>query len=69
MEAFKESPAGNKSGRELRAEMVLAGITVNQVIKHTGFSSAFVSKVLNDKLKLTMETQQKIEQAIKELSE
>jgi len=68
MAALKE-PAGDKSGRELRAEMVLAGISVNQIIKHTGYSQPFVSQVLNEKLALTMKAQQKIEQAIKELSE
>ena len=69
MAAFNESPAGDKHGRELRAEMFLADIKVKQVINHTGLSKSFVSKVLNDKVKLTMETQQKIEKAIKELSE
>jgi antitoxin component HigA of HigAB toxin-antitoxin module len=68
MAALKE-PAGDKSGRELRAEMVLARVTVNQVTKHTGYSQSFVSQVLNDKVALTMKAQQKIEQAIKELSE
>ena len=31
MAAFNESPAGDKHGRELRAEMVLAEIKVKQV--------------------------------------
>ena len=63
MAAYKE-PSGDKNGYELYAEIKNAGLKIKQIEPHARSSFNHISKVLNQKLPLTMKTQKDIEQAI-----
>ena len=61
---FHKMKSGTKKGRELYAEMVLVGLNIKKVVDFTNISRSHLSKVLSDKIHLTLDTQQRIEEAI-----
>ena len=63
MAAYKE-PSGDKMGFELYAEIKKAGLFIKDIALHANSNLDHISKVLNQKLPLTMKTQKDIEQAI-----
>ena len=64
MDHFNQKERGTKTGRELKAEMVLAGVTIKKIIETLNLSRVHVSNILNEKANLTLENQKKIEEVI-----